>query len=391
MAVRAGSSIDRALQQEPQPPAHPRAAALPDQLAAERGRLRRRHPHQAGRRRAAILRRLKTDGPLSTAAFSEHGHAVDWWWRRPGQPRGHGGAVRDRPHRHQPPRRNRRYYDLIERLVPPRLLKLKESEESAMTHRLLSRFRATGMTMPSGRHAVGGDVQRRPDRRPRAPDRQAGRGGHPAAVEIEGMKATRYILAEEEYILDATADPASLEPGVSFLGPLDPLIWDRKGILRGLFEFDYLWEVYVPEAKRNGATTSFPCCSATASSGASSRGSTARRRTLAILGIWFEPGFEPMETPGFSPPSAMRSRRTGPSSAPSGSPGRAPARVARSVRRCGRRQSPDTRVISQTCPKGRGPRRLDGHRGSVGARMLVAPAATARSWSPTTSSVSRSR
>ena len=28
----------------------------------------------------AILRRLKTDGPLSTAAFSEHGHAVDWWW-----------------------------------------------------------------------------------------------------------------------------------------------------------------------------------------------------------------------------------------------------------------------------------------------------------------------
>jgi uncharacterized protein len=28
----------------------------------------------------AILRRLKADGPLSTAAFSEHGHAVDWWW-----------------------------------------------------------------------------------------------------------------------------------------------------------------------------------------------------------------------------------------------------------------------------------------------------------------------
>lgn len=29
---------------------------------------------------AAILKRLKADGPLSTAAFGEHGHAVDWWW-----------------------------------------------------------------------------------------------------------------------------------------------------------------------------------------------------------------------------------------------------------------------------------------------------------------------
>ena len=28
----------------------------------------------------AILRRLRSDAPLSTAAFSEHGHAVDWWW-----------------------------------------------------------------------------------------------------------------------------------------------------------------------------------------------------------------------------------------------------------------------------------------------------------------------
>ncbi len=49
----------------------------------------------------AILRRLETDGPLSTAAFSEHGHAVDWWWAPTARvARRDGGPVRWRADRH---------------------------------------------------------------------------------------------------------------------------------------------------------------------------------------------------------------------------------------------------------------------------------------------------
>ena len=33
------------------------------------------------------------------------------------------------------------------------------------------------------------------------------------------------------------------------LGPLDPLIWDRK-LVRHVFDFEYIWEVYKPAAKR---------------------------------------------------------------------------------------------------------------------------------------------
>ena len=36
---------------------------------------------------------------------------------------------------------------------------------------------------------------------------------------------------------------------MSFLAPLDPLLWDRR-LLRQLWGFDYLWEVYTPQAKR---------------------------------------------------------------------------------------------------------------------------------------------
>jgi len=34
-----------------------------------------------------------------------------------------------------------------------------------------------------------------------------------------------------------------------FVAPLDPFIWDRKMIAH-LFGFDYVWEIYVPEARR---------------------------------------------------------------------------------------------------------------------------------------------
>ncbi|MGH2416709.1 MAG: DNA glycosylase AlkZ-like family protein [Candidatus Limnocylindria bacterium] len=248
----------------------------------------------------AILRRLKTDAPLSTAAFSEHGHAIDWWWAPTRASRavmealfvtGRIGISRREG--------NRRYYDLMERLVPAELLKLKESEEDAMTHRLRSRFRATGMTSPTGGTQSevmysAGSTADRVRRTARLVD-----SGELLPVEVEGLKGTRYVLAAEEPILDATADPSSLVPGVSFLAPLDPLIWDRKGLLRGLFGFDYLWEVYVPERKRRWGYYVLPILFGDRFIGRIEPRLDRKAKALNILGIWFEAGFEPMETPGF--------------------------------------------------------------------------------------------
>ena len=209
---------------------------------------------------------------------------------------------------------------------------------------------------------------------------------------VDGLKATRYILATEEPILDETADPSTFTPGVSFLGPLDPLIWDRKGILRGLFEFDYLWEVYVPEAKRRWGYYVLPILYGDRFVGRIEPRLDRKAKALAILGIWFEPSFE-STSPGLpSPRSVRRSKRIGPSSAPIGSRGREPARDAPSQLRSGLSQSLDVRVISQTWPNGsRTFADCTAIEGSVGARMLDAPAATARSWRPATSSVSMSR
>lgn len=249
----------------------------------------------------AILKRLKADGPLSTAAFSEHAHAVDWWWAPTRASRavmealfvtGRIGIARREG--------NRRYYDLIERLVPAELLRLEESEEDAMAHRLLSRFRATGLTTPVGTQMEvmysAGNTADRLRRTARLVD-----DGLLLPVELEGHKGPRYVIAEEEAILEATADSTTQPPaGVSFLAPLDPLVWDRK-LLRTLWGFDYLWEVYVPEAKRKWGYYVLPMLFGDRMAGRIEPRLDRKTRTLNILGIWFEEGFAPMEAPGFVP------------------------------------------------------------------------------------------
>jgi uncharacterized protein len=247
----------------------------------------------------AILRRLKSDGPLSTAAFSEHSHAVDWWWAPTRASRAVmealfvsgriGIARRDG---------NRRYYDLIERLVPHELFKLRESEEDAMTHRLLSRFRATGMTTPVGTQTEvmysAGSTAERKRRTERLVD-----DGELLPIEVEGLKGTRYVIADEEPILEATADPGSMPaPAVSFLAALDPLVWDRR-MLRELWGFDYLWEVYVPEAKRKWGYYVLPMMYGDRFVGRIEPRLERKTKTLNILGIWFEAAFAPMDDPRF--------------------------------------------------------------------------------------------
>ena len=192
---------------------------------------------------------------------------------------------------------NRRHYDLIERLVPAELLAVRESEEDAMTHRLLSRYRAVGLTTSIGTqtevmYSAGTTAERT-----RRTERLVAEG-RLLPVDVEGLKRTRYIVAEEEVLLDETADPGAIEAGVSFLAPLDPLVWDRR-MLRELFDFDYLWEVYVPEAKRRWGYYVLPMLFGDRFVGRIEPRLDPKTKRLVILGVWLEPGFDPIETPRF--------------------------------------------------------------------------------------------
>lgn len=66
-------------------------------------------------------------------------------------------------------------------------------------------------------------------------------------VEVEGVNENFYIKSEDSHLLVGLEN--NYHKKVSFLAPLDNLLWDRK-LVKDIFDFEYTWEVYVPVAKR---------------------------------------------------------------------------------------------------------------------------------------------
>jgi uncharacterized protein YcaQ len=249
---------------------------------------------------AAILEAIGREGPRSTAAFAEHDHDVGWWWGPTRAARavlealfvsGRVGISRREG--------NRRYYDLIERLVPAEVLARREPEEEAMRHRLLSRYRATGLAHPSAQN----DVMIRTGTAKEKVRRTAEMVGEGllVPVEIEGLKGTRYVVATDgEWLRDAAAWDPGGHRDAAFIGPLDPLLWDRR-LLRDLWDFDYRWEVYTPAAKRRWGYYVLPILFGDRLVGRIEPRLERATGTLWIAGLWWEDGFAPRRAAGFVP------------------------------------------------------------------------------------------
>jgi uncharacterized protein YcaQ len=253
-----------------------------------------------------VLARIREHGPQSTLDF-ERRDAVDWWWGPTNEIRAamealaHAGVLglarRDG---------NRRYYDLVERLFPPELLAQRPSLHDQRRHRLLSRYRAHGLLGTGGQAELWlgtGPARRRDGHDPDDPTRYESleellAEGVLLPVQVEGVRGLRYILREDAGLLAATADRPLDATGVTFLAPLDPLVWDRD-LLRQLFGFDYIWEVYVPEAKRRWGYYVLPILFGDRLVGRIEPRIERRERRVRILGLWWEDGFDPRRADGF--------------------------------------------------------------------------------------------
>ena len=124
---------------------------------------------------------------------------------------------------------------------------------------------------------------------------------------VEGLRGERLLVASDLPFLErAMAEVAAGEPpggaadAVTFLAPLDPLCWDRD-LLRGLFGFDYVWEVYVPEPKRRWGYYVLPILFGDRLVGRIEPRFDRAARAVRVLGTWWEPGFDPLEAEGFMP------------------------------------------------------------------------------------------
>ncbi len=245
-----------------------------------------------------ILSEIEQRGPLTTGDFAHHSHSVDWWWAPTRASRailealfvsGRVGIARRAG--------NRRYYDLIERLVPPDILARSETEELAAKHRLLSRYQSIGLSRPGAGNDVMVGTGTAAERR-RQTDEMV-EAGTLVPVRVERHKQLLFAPAEDLPRMHARG-AATGEPGVAFIAPLDPFVWDR-GLIRDLFEFDYLWEVYVPEHKRRWGYYVLPILFGDRLVGRFEPRIERKSGTLRILGVWWQDGFSPRASDGFVP------------------------------------------------------------------------------------------
>lgn len=256
-----------------------------------------------------LLDRIRRDGPLSSTDLEPRA-AIDWYWRPTNQVRAIlealaeagilGLARRDG---------NRRVYDLVERLFPAPLLAERRPEREQRRHKLLSRYRAHGLlgrsgsaelwygTAPAGRAADGPGPPTRGELLEGLVE-----DGSLIPIVVEGVRGERFLLAEERAILDSVISAGSVASGdaaVAFLAPLDPFVWDRA-FLRALYDFDYVWEVYVPAAKRRWGYYVLPVLFGDRLVGRIEPRIDRRAGALRVLEVWWETGFDPMTADGFT-------------------------------------------------------------------------------------------
>jgi uncharacterized protein len=251
-----------------------------------------------------VLERIRADGPLSSLDFeSERGATTDWFGVPTNTVRAVleayavtgvlGLARRDG---------NRRLYDVIERLLPADTLAHKIPLREQLRHKLLSRYRAHGLLGVGG----GGDIfsgigPAKPDPSwPGYPGRTALREelvatGELLPVEIENVRGKRFVLESEVDLLQHPPEPA---PTVAFLPPFDPLVWDRS-LLGSLFKFEYVWELFLPPAKRRWGWYVLPMLFGDRLVGRIEPRIDRAAGRVQVLGLWWEEGFAPGRVDGF--------------------------------------------------------------------------------------------
>ena len=259
----------------------------------------------------AVLARIREEGPLSSLDF-ERGERIDWYWGPTSEVRATLEALTEAGVIGLDRREgNRRYFDLTERLYPADLLARSPDERSQRRHRLLSRYRSHGLLGSGGQSELwAGTAKGRPSPAdpPGTVTREALRDELMAsdeliAVDVEAVRGTRFITTSERPLLESAAREASAggpmsDATASFLAPLDPLVWDRH-LLRSLFDFDYVWEVYVPASKRRWGYYVLPILYGDRLVGRIEPRIDRSARTVRVLGAWWEDGFDPRTADGF--------------------------------------------------------------------------------------------
>lgn len=153
---------------------------------------------------------------------------------------------------------SRRIFDLTEHLLPPEILKQPDPNPTLEDYHdwhVLRRIGGLGIAQAGAtEYWLGIQHMKSPERR--ASLARLEQKGLIKPVDIEDLPGKiLYIRSMDLDSLEESSNSSTYPPMISFLPPLDNLLWDRR-LLSWIFNFDYTWEVYKkPEDRKYGYYT----------------------------------------------------------------------------------------------------------------------------------------
>ncbi|WP_279230388.1 winged helix DNA-binding domain-containing protein [Thermohalobacter berrensis] len=145
----------------------------------------------------------------------------------------------------------RKYYDFTEKYLPDNLLSTPDpntSDKEYYKWHIKRRIRGIGMLWAlSGGSWLGIKGLKKGIRTEILSELV--KNDEVILIKVENIENPFYILKEDEELLHRVLNGVCIEPQVSFIAPLDNILWDRK-LVKKIFDFEYVWEVYKPVKER---------------------------------------------------------------------------------------------------------------------------------------------
>ena len=186
---------------------------------------------------------------------------------------------------------SRKFYDLAEKHIPSEILSAENpcrDEEEFLSWRVLRRIGATGLLWDKNSTALLGLYIKAETRKKILSDLE--RAGKICSVMVEGIKTPFYYRSEDDSLMnDVLSGNADLTPRMSFIAPLDPLMWDKQ-LISSLWDYLYSWEIYTPADKRKYGYYTLPVLYGDRFVGRIEFAPDKEKEMLMVKGLWWEPG-----------------------------------------------------------------------------------------------------
>ncbi len=192
----------------------------------------------------------------------------------------------------------RRSFELAERALPADLLSAPDpnpTDEAYQDWHVLRRVGGLGLANPRATEYWLGILGVKGAARRAVLARLVERGDLVAGAVADVPDKTFFVRAADLTTLERVQNEKLPEPQAAIVGPLDNFMWDRD-LLRWIFDFDYVWEVYKPAAKRVYGYYVLPVIYGDRFIARFDPAFDKKTRELTITNWWWEEGVEPDES-----------------------------------------------------------------------------------------------